>query len=84
MADTRVLQLLHDCDQFLARQQELLDRAVATGCSRCTVVAMDAALDQLAAAVDSAWRLARPELTPGREAEESRPPSHNAGTEPGE
>ncbi|WP_433731538.1 hypothetical protein ACQP2Y_22985 [Actinoplanes sp. CA-051413] len=57
MADDGLLQLLHDCDEYVVRQRRLLVRAEVLGFPG-DCVAMDAALDQLAASVASAWRAA--------------------------
>jgi len=53
VVDERLVQLLHDCNVYLARQRMLLLRAAVLGFPEDTV-AMDAALDQLAAGVASA------------------------------
>jgi hypothetical protein len=55
MVDPRLLRLLHHCDDFLQRQRTLLDQSDAP--SRAgSIVAMGAAADQFAHAVDLAWR----------------------------
>jgi hypothetical protein len=61
MVDTCLLHLLRHCDDFLQRHRSLLDHSgpevPASG-----VVAMRAASDQLARAVDLAWRDVIPRL----------------------
>jgi hypothetical protein len=57
MEDPCLLRLMQDCDQYLARQRELLDFATVHGLPDGTAVAMEAALDQLATSVDWTWRL---------------------------
>ena len=54
MVDEPLVQLLHDCEKYLARQRMLLLRAAACGFPEGTVTAMDAAVDQFAAGVTSA------------------------------
>lgn len=89
MVDHRLLRLLHECDQYLARQQVLLDRATALGVPPCSAVAMEAAADQLATAVGCAWGQLLADVAPPAGAARDGPMGEgpNAGphrTEPGE
>jgi hypothetical protein len=56
MVEPTFVRLLHDCDLYLSRQQILIDEAAVMGLPDGGVVAMEAALEQLARAVDLAWR----------------------------
>jgi hypothetical protein len=82
MVDERLLELLHDCDLYLVRQRTLLLRAAVLGAPEHTV-AMDAALDQLAASVTSAWRAALL-ANAGERARPERWPSPHSHGDPGE
>jgi hypothetical protein len=88
MVDHRLLLLLHECDQYLARQQVLLDRATALGVPPGSAVAMEAAADQLATAVGCTWRMVLADAAPpsgaARDAPPDEPSGDRYGTEPGE
>jgi hypothetical protein len=65
VVNERLMQLLHDCDVYLVRQRTLLLRASVFGLPEQDAVAMDAALDQLAAGVASARDAVLPEDADG-------------------
>ena len=82
MVDDRLAQLLHDCDQYVARQRQLLLRAAVLGCPEDSV-AMEAALDQLAAGVAYTWRAALADELDDHDKPGPEPPDH-FGCDPGE
>jgi hypothetical protein len=84
MVDHRLLLLLHDCDQYLSRQQVLLDRATALGLPPGSAVAMEAAADQLATAVCCTWRQLLADVTRPSGAARDGPLGPRSGGEPGE
>jgi hypothetical protein len=66
MMDPLHARLLTDCEDYLERQQELLERLAALGTAPDVLAGMDSALDQLSHAVTVQWREFAPELVPGR------------------
>ena len=55
-AITRLVELQRAMQRYVATQQELIDRASVTGFNDETLIAMEAALDQFAAALEYAGR----------------------------
>jgi ADP-heptose:LPS heptosyltransferase len=81
MMDPRHAELLSDCEDYLERQQRLLDRLAAVGAAADILVGMDSALDQLSQAVAMQWRSLAPDLAPAaRPAPDPEDPAAAAGT----